>query len=493
MGRGQSSAVEVALIMPVIIIAIVVLLLLAPNYSYTAGSEVNTFQLNAMAQSLLQYIISNPGNPPDWGLNTSQLLSFGLAEPNQPYHLDPFKVMSLAYWDYANGLGVSPIGTCQVSQINGVGFQQYLTQYGITQVSITGTWLFMPGNYVPWVLNYTAVKQMLGLGRDYDFILVITPVLNITAGLQGFNLIVRVTDYRSGTPVGGAEVAIQYYLVDQGGDDLACQYGILTPCTPAPPGAQLPPPNTFTIISTSPLLIEGSESAYTNTSGIAVLTLPIAFDSDNSYFIIIRASIGGLADYSYYQYPPLTIPLLLVGVLPFINGSGYNSIVFTHPHLFTNCIPGLSQLPNPGSTALGLRVVAVYKSLYGYLFEGINFTLNTGRGSQSYPVPCTALANSNASNYAACYWNLPTTPMLIIVNVIRNSQGQSGIVPLAQTLVIPYGLYPDYLMSNRPIFFGRAIKYASVGAATALVYIGDASYYATLYLYYGGNQFGAMG
>ncbi|WP_054856166.1 hypothetical protein [Vulcanisaeta sp. JCM 16161] len=84
--------------MPVIIAAIIIFVFLVPNYSYSAGSEVDTFQLNAMAQSLLQYIVTNPGNPPNWGLNSSGLSSFGLAEPNQPYHLDPFKVMALVYW-----------------------------------------------------------------------------------------------------------------------------------------------------------------------------------------------------------------------------------------------------------------------------------------------------------------------------------------------------------------------------------------------------------
>ncbi|WP_243678270.1 hypothetical protein [Vulcanisaeta distributa] len=43
---------------------VILLLLVPPNYSYSAGSEVNAFQLNAMAQSLLQYIVTNPGNPP---------------------------------------------------------------------------------------------------------------------------------------------------------------------------------------------------------------------------------------------------------------------------------------------------------------------------------------------------------------------------------------------------------------------------------------------
>ncbi len=48
-------------------------------------------------------------------------------------------------------------------------------------------------------------------------------------------------------------------------------------------------------------------------------------------------------------------------------------------------------------------------------------------------------------------------------------------------------------MNNGPIVFGESIKYAEVGTATSLVYIGgDSAYYATLYLYYGGNAFEPM-
>jgi hypothetical protein len=83
--------------------------------------------------------------------------------------------------------------------------------------------------------------------------------------------------------------------------------------------------------------------------------------------------------------------------------------------------------------------------------------------------------------------------MLLIINVIRNSQGQAGQVPLAQSIIVPYGLYPNYLLGDEPVIFGRSIKNAPVGVARALVYIGDSAYYITLYLYYGGNVFEAAG
>ncbi|WP_054856165.1 hypothetical protein [Vulcanisaeta sp. JCM 16161] len=338
---------------------------------------------------------------------------------------------------------------------------------------------------------------MLGLGSDYEFRLVLTPVMNISVvgfpptGPGNFNLVIRVLNSVDNTPISGAEVGIQYFAIDQAGNDLACQYGLVTPCTPAPSNAQLPPASTFTILSTKPLIIEGSEVGYTNRSGYVVFTLPLSYDGDNSYFIIIRASLAGLGDYYYFQYPTQSTPLLMVGVLPM--GTTYNSIVFTDPHLFTDCLINSGLVANPSATSLGLRVIAVYRSLYGYVFEGLNFTLNPGRGSHSYPIPCSSLAASNASDYSACYWNLPSEPMLLIVNVVRNSQGQAGAVPLAQSIIVPYGLYPNYLMNNGPIVFGESIRDAPVGTATALVYIGDSTYYATLYLYYGGNAFEPMG
>ena len=228
--RGQTSAVEVALIVPFIIMAIIIFLTLAPNYSYSAGSEVNTFQLNAMAQSLLQYIVTNPGNPPDWGLNASQMTAFGLALPNQPYHLDPFKVLALAYWDYANGIvSMKELnGYCTLSQISGSGFRSYLSQSGISAISITSNWLFMPGSYTPWLISYDEVKKMLGLSGDYEFKLVITPVMNISVidfppGPGSFNLVVRVADYMSTTPLAGAKGTLRYFMADHAGTDLAGQ------------------------------------------------------------------------------------------------------------------------------------------------------------------------------------------------------------------------------------------------------------------------------
>ena len=493
--KGQSSAIELVLIIPVIIAAIIVFILLVPNYSYSAGSEVNAFQLNAMAQSLLEYIITNPGNPPNWGLNASQLSSFGLAVPNQPYHLDPFKVMALEYWGFANGYLPSNLqGYCNTSQV-ATGFANYLNQHGINYLAINGYWLILPsGGVEPWLLNYTEVKQMLGLGSNYEFMLIIQPVLNISvtsfppSGPNNFNLYIKVMVMSNGQPVGDANVGVQYFITDQAGNDLACQYNLVRPCTPVPSGVQLPPSSSFTVISKRPLIIIGTASSVTNSSGVATITLPISYDGDNTYFMLITASIGGLQDYAYYQYPSQTTPLLTVGIIP--NSTNYNSVVFVDSHVVSNCLYNTRLLTNPSQTALGLRIVAVYKTLYGYTFESLNFTLSNG--SKSYPIPCISLAQSQ-SNYSTCYWNLPNTPMLLIVNVIRNSQGPAGQVPIAQSIIVPYGLYPNYLLGDEPIIFGRSIRNAPVGVARALVYIGDSAYYITLYLYYKGNVFGAAG
>jgi len=66
-----------------------------------------------------------------------------------------------------------------------------------------------------------------------------------------------------------------------------------------------------------------------------------------------------------------------------------------------------------------------------------------------------------------------------------------GRYPIAQSIIVPYGLYPNYLLRNKPVIFGRRTKNAPVGVARALMYIDDSAYYITLYLYYGGNVFGA--
>jgi len=512
---GQASAVEAIIVVVVFILALVLVLRLLPGYIRTTGGEVNNLQLNAMAQSLLTYIVTNPGNPPNWGLNATGLLSFGLAEEGQSYDLDPFKVLQLVYWDYANNVSgaLSPInlqGYCSLSQINGIGFQQYLSQYNVSYVSLTSGWLFTIAKptKAPWVISYSYVKQLLGLDNSYDFLLVITPVLNITVKASSsfttnsFYVYVKVTNYATGQPVANASVTLNYFAMDQGGDDLACNYSsilasmsnVKVSCVNAPYGTPLPSPSSFTIIQYNPgLVIQGTSTGVTNASGIARLTLPMAYDSDNYYYFVIYASVSGLGDYGYYQYPSFNqTPLLVAGLLPALNGVG-NSIVFADPHLFTNCLLNQGLITNPGQSALGLRIIAVFKSEYGYTFRSINFTINPGRGSNSYPVPCSYLSSINTPNYAACYWNLPSTPMLLLVWIQRNSKGQSNSVPTSQLLIIPYGYNPEYYLTGRTIIFGRAVKYAPTGVAQGLVYIGNAAYLVKLYLYYRGNAYGGLG
>ncbi|WP_069806891.1 hypothetical protein [Vulcanisaeta thermophila] len=497
--RGQSSAVELIIIIPVIIAVILVIALALPNYLYPAGSEVNTYQLTTMAQSLLDYIITSPGNPPNWGLNATQITSFGLAQPNEPYHLDPFKVLALVYWEYENGL-VPPgslQGYCPVSAISGSGFQQYLSNEGISAISISN-WLITPYSHTPWGLNYTEVKELLGLGNNYEFQLIIMPLFNVSIinfppgpGVNPFTVYFRVINQETGQPAANATVTLTYFATDQASNDLACQYGLTTPCTPAPLGTELPPQGTFTILSTSPLILEGTEVNVTDINGTVEFTLPLSFDGDNSYFFITYVESGGLGDYAYFQYPPQSTPLLLAAILP--NGTSMNSVVFADPHLFTNCLINAGVVSNPGATALGLRIVAVFKSVYGYVFQSINFTINPGRGSKSYPVPCTYLSTLNNPSYSACYWNLPSTPMLLIAYVVRNSQGQAGNTPTSQVLVIPYGIWPEYYLSNRVIIFGETVKNAPMASSSAVVNIGDSAYIITLRLYYRGNVYAPTG
>lgn len=510
---GQTSSIEAIVVVIVIVVALLIILRLLPGYLRSTSGEINNLQLNAMAQSLLTYIISNPGNPPNWGLNSSNLLAFGLAEEGEPYNLDPFKVLQLVYWDYLNNVSgaLSPSniqGYCNISEINGVGFQQYLSNYSISYVALNTGWLFTPAasSNVNWIINYDDVKQMLGLGNEYDFLLIITPILNITVDPASFTpgsftVYVRVINYGTGQPVANASVTLNYFAMDSNGNDLACTYlselpGLSKqmPCTNAPSGLALPPPSSFTILQYSPaLVIQGVSTGVTNASGVASLTLPMAYDGDNYYYLIIYASVSGLGDYYYYQYPSTNqAPLLLAGVLPSLNGAG-NVVVFADPHLFTNCLFNQSLISNPGQSALGLRIIAVFKSEYGYTFESINFTINPGRGSISYPVPCTYLGTLTSNNYAACYWNLPNTPMLLIVWVQRNSAGQSGSVPTNQLLIIPYGYYLEYYLYDRTIVFGKAVKYAPTGVAQGLVYMGNAAYLVKLYLYYRGNAYGGLG
>jgi len=521
MGRpGQSSAVEIALIVPVLIGGLLIFLLLSSNYIYPAGSDVNAFQLQAMSQSLINYIITSPGTPSNWGLNATNLTSFGLAVNynttgligyGQPYQLDPFKVLQLVYWDYAeNASGAlsssNTQGTCNVTELstgqgsNESGLGLYLLKNGVNSIALNNGWLFMPGSISSWMLNYTEVKRMLGLSNQYDFLLIIKPllsiqVINFPPSPGSFKLFVKVVNFATNSPVVNATVSLNYLAMDQNGNDLACAYEINNPCTNAPKGLiNLPAANTFIVYSSKPLIIESNVTlvSYTNSSGIANFTLPMAYDGDNAYFFTFFAQDGGAGDYGYFQYPNINTPLLIAGILP--NKSG-GSIIFADPHLFANCLKNNGIIKKISQTTSGLRLVAIYKSISGYVFQSLDFSLNPGTGRQSYPVPCTTLqrtkSNGASKGAASCYWNLPATPLLLIAYVTPNSNSPN--VPPAQVLIIPYGIWPEYYLSNREIVFGKADPFASMASSSYIVDIGGSTYTVQLNLYYTGNEFASFG
>jgi hypothetical protein len=381
--------------------------------------------------------------------------------PNQPYHLDPFKVLELAYWELAN-YNQSSLAVCYANQ-TATGFQQFLSQYGITALYNSFNWVLTPTTPTYWLLNYTAVKQMLGLGRNYNFMLVIYPVFRVKIipinGTQLATFLVNVTKFDTGQPVPNATVYVSYIAISFSSNN-------------------------------KENIVVGNVTGITSNSGSFVFTINMTPSSTSFYYIDAYASLGGLGDHGLY-FNSTNNPLLSVVILPSLNASNINWVIFAHPHVLSGCI----STCNPGQTALGLRVVGVFKSIYGYTFSALNFTLNPGQGSVSYPnVTCQYLTTSQTStNYADCYWALPQTPMLLIAFVTRNSQSTSCNTPLTQIIVIPYGMLSEYYLSNREIIFGYSEKYTPVGTAKSIVYIGDSAYYVTLYLYYGGNVFGPMG
>ncbi|WP_148224763.1 hypothetical protein [Vulcanisaeta moutnovskia] len=497
--KGQSSAIELAIIIPVIVVAIIIFIFLVPNYSYSAGSEVNAFQLNAMAQSLLQYIVTNSGNPPNWGLNASTLTSFGLAEPNQPNHLDPFKVLALVYWDYQNGINTLPgpasnQAICQIPQSSS-GFFGYLTNtLNITSFYITNYYLILPYGRVRWNINYNYVMQLLGLKRTYyDLKLVIYPVLNVTVvnNTSANMVIVKVTKFASNPqqPIPNATVqityTIMYYSTSSNNGKNGFGFAICTGTSPP----EVTNNNGVAIFNMSYL---------TCTSVFGNLSVSHPYiNNASSIYIDAYVSIGGLGDHGYLIWPNnITIPLLMIMVLP--NGTNQNSIFFIDPSVFnTTCLKNIYNLS--GKRSLGLRISAIYKSVYGYIFQTINFTLNPANGNsqESYPVPCTYYSKSgnpaSGQKGSVCYWNLPNSPMFLVITVYRNSNGQSSTVPKTQILVLPYGISPQFYLSNRIVIFGKSIKNAPVGTAKTLVYIGDSTYYIILYIYYKGNEFEPLG
>ncbi len=306
--------------------------------------------------------------------------------------------------------------------------------------------------------------------NGYDFMLTIEPLFNVTVlPPRGGNssstvVIVEVTRFGesgSDSAVINATVSLQYLIATTSGNGIN-------------------------------EVIQGDAAASTNASGYAKITINAPYSSNNFYYFDAFASLDGYGgDHGYYT-TAAQAPLLMAMILPFT--SSYNNITFIDPHLLTNCLLNSGEISNPGQSALGLRIAAVYKSIYGYTFNSINFTLNPGKGSKSYPIPCTVLQSLQSSHgnggqkYSACYWSLPTTPLFLVVSVYRNSNGQSGSVPLHEILLIPYGISPQYYLSNREIVFGKSVSNAPTGTASSLVQIGgDSTYTAKIVLYYDGD------
>ncbi|WP_243674897.1 hypothetical protein [Vulcanisaeta distributa] len=433
------------------------------------------------------------------------MAAFGLAEPNQPYSLDPFKVLALTYWDYQNGINPlpPPSGTTAICQVPNVSKSQsffgYLNRLNITSLYITDYFILIPTTLAGGAsLNYASVKEMLGLGNNYDFKLTIYPVFNVTVtnNTSANTVTVQVTRFNTNPqqPVPNATVQITYTIMyynatSSGGGNSQFQFAIC---------AGTSPPETTN--NNGIAVFNMATLSCTNTAGNLTVNHPYISNA-SSIYIDAYASISGIGDHGYLVWPTnITIPLLMVMILP--NSTNTNSILFIDPSaLNTTCLEIIYN--STGKKSLGLRVMAIYKSVYGYVFQETNFTLSPANGNsqQSRPVPCTKTyqgkGNSNPNSgqkSSVCYWNVPSSPMFLIVTVYRNSQGQAGNIPKSQILVIPYGISPQFYLSNRVIVFGKTIKNAPVGTATSLVYIGgDSAYYATLYLYYGGNVFGPMG
>lgn len=460
---GQTTAIETAVAIAVILVGVYALLEIIPQYSRVTGTQVNTFQLEETAQEVLQEILTTPGYPVNWGLNASPLSAFGLAEPGEPYVLDPFKVINLIYWSYSNGYGSGTY--CSLNE-TATGFEDYLNESGISTLQLNN-FLLIPGGG-KWVVSYDEVKALLGLD-GYDFMLTIEPLFNVTVlqprgSSSSTVVIVKVTRFGEkgpGAAVINATVSLQYLIATTGSDN-------------------------------NNEVIQGDAAASTNASGYARITISTPYNSSSFYYFDAFASLDGYGDHGYYT-TAATTPLLMAMILPFT--PSYNNITFIDPHLVTNCLLNSGAISNPGQSALGLRIAAVYKSIYGYTFNSINFTLNPGRGN-SYPIPCTALQSlqskpsgkgNEGPKYSACYWSLPTTPLFLVVSVYRNSNGQSGKVPLHEILLIPYGISPQYYLANREIVFGRSVGNAPTGTASSLVQIGDSTYTARIVLYYDGD------
>jgi len=203
-------------------------------------------QTSTEALSLLNNLLQNPGNPVDWGTKSIMPTGFGLKEP------------------YAEQMAPSPFVPMRLMKTSEIVVYNNSEYRNLTTESMN---LFMKKN--EYVL-YDKAADLLAIDDTYGFRVIMTPLLNITVfQVESNPLKIGISLLSlSGTVYGAELIATLYYLKT---------------------GSPYPSISEPIILST-----------VSNISGGAEIEFSTINANNTLYFVLVRASLGGITGVGYY-------------------------------------------------------------------------------------------------------------------------------------------------------------------------------------------------
>jgi len=248
------------------LVSIVIVSMLLTTSILLVGQTINIALINHQDQQitlaavdLLDNLLQNPGNPPDWGWLSIQPTGFGLKWPNSAVEmLSPFTLMRLMQTGNSaiyNNILYRNLGTNNQ-------FNLYLRE----------------DEYV----DYITASKLLSTYGNYGFKLSITPVLNISVTQIKVNpLKLKITIYGTSGPLSGALLNSTLYYINNRG--------------------------------TSPSIVEYTPlSKESNIDGEAEIEFPGLNSNEIIYLALVKVNLAGLSGIGYHTNAadPFIIPVV---------------------------------------------------------------------------------------------------------------------------------------------------------------------------------------
>ena len=292
-----SATIDHMIAVTILVVALMLAMVTFNQMFASAIAYERNRQVAMKAVDLIDTITLSSGNPADWGQSRSDILGFGLQDPEDGgYALSPFSVTRLR--------------TSNESQLiyydeTGLYYNNLSAYFGDAILTPVGD-----------VVNYTIATELLGINHTFGFRLDVTPTLDVSISpVPESYLKLKVDVQGTGLPLSG--VTLNYYLfhIDGGaGQD--------------------------------PTILTYSGVEQTDTFGSVLLDFPSVGNENEAYAIVVYARLRGLTGIGYYSidvlddYPQFVVPLIHdfgEGIIMIAHSWGVHEYTLTPvPNVFYN-------------------------------------------------------------------------------------------------------------------------------------------------------------